>query len=95
MGGGSDPPRGMLPGNRETPMGNDDAVVIAIFPNEWEADLAVSWLEAEGIGTVLIADDAGGVLPMLQPSRGVKLLVTIENEAQAREILASSETPDP
>jgi hypothetical protein len=75
-------------------MKDDDSVVIATFSNEYEANLAVSWLDAEGIETVLLADDAGGVLPMLQPSRGVKLLVSIENEARAREILESAEYPE-
>ncbi len=75
-------------------MGTDDSVVVATFANEWEADLAISWLESEGIATVLLADDAGGVLPMLQPSRGVKLLVSAENEARAREILSSAEYPE-
>jgi hypothetical protein len=68
----------------------DDAVVVATFPNEYEADLAVSWLEAEGVASVVIADDAGGAYPMLQMERGVKVLVTPENADRAREILAGA-----
>ncbi len=71
-------------------MGTDESVVIATYPNEYEADLAVSWLEAEGIPSVVVADDAGGAFPMLQVSRGVKVLVTAGNEDRAREILANS-----
>ncbi len=68
-------------------MNSDDAVLVATFPNEYEADLAVSWLEAEGIASVVLADDAGGAIPSLQAERGVKVLVTRENEARARDIL--------
>ncbi len=68
-------------------MNSDDAVLVATFPNEYEADLAVSWLEAEGIASVVLTDDAGGALPSLQAERGVKVLVTPENESRARDIL--------
>ncbi len=73
-------------------MNTDDAVRVATFPNEYEADLAVSWLEAEGIASVVVADDAGGAFPNLQAMRGVKVLVTPDNEARARDILENAAT---
>ncbi len=83
-------------------MNENDAVVVATFGNEVEADLAASWLAEEGIEYVILSDDAGGALPMLQVTRGVKLLVAPENEERARRILAgaeaeiaTSETADP
>ena len=54
-----------------------------------EAEMAAGLLEAEGIDTLIMADDAGGAYPMLQFVRGVRLLVFREDEARAREILAA------
>lgn len=68
----------------------DDAVVVGVYANAVEADLAASWLEADGIVPIVLSDDAGGAYPMLQAARGVKLLVAPENAARAREILAAS-----
>jgi hypothetical protein len=67
----------------------DDAVVLETFPSRIEAEMAQGILEAEGIETMVMADDAGGAYPMLQFVRGVKLLVAPEDEAQAKEILAA------
>jgi hypothetical protein len=54
-----------------------------------EAEMAAGLLEAEGIDTLIMADDAGGAYPMLQFVRGVRLLVFKEDEARAREIFAA------
>ncbi len=65
----------------------ESAVMIATFPNRTLAALAASMLEAEGIATFIVADDAGGAYPMLQFLRGVRLLVAPEDESRARELL--------
>jgi hypothetical protein len=67
----------------------DDAVVLETFYNRIEAEMAQGILEAEGIETIIMADDAGGTYPMLQFLRGVKLMVAPEDKAQAQEILAA------
>ena len=72
-------------------MNRDDAIVIETFPNRYLAEMAASFLEAEGIETLILADDAGGTYPPLQFVRGVRLLVAPEDEAQAREILQALE----
>ncbi|MEZ5063921.1 MAG: DUF2007 domain-containing protein [bacterium] len=72
-------------------MKNADSVVVRTYVNEVEADLAASWLDAEGIACELVSDDAGGVFPMLQVTRGVKLLVDRALETRALEILERSE----
>jgi hypothetical protein len=64
-----------------------DAVVLEIFYNRIEAEIAAGLLESEGIETMVMADDAGGTYPMLQFIRGVKLMVAPEDKARAREIL--------
>jgi predicted Fe-Mo cluster-binding NifX family protein len=70
-------------------LNRDDAVVLETFSSRMEAEMAAGLLEAEGIDTLIMADDAGGAYPMLQFVRGVRLLVFKEDEARAREILAA------
>ena len=70
-------------------MNRDDAVILETFSSRMEAEMAARLLEAEGIDTLIMADDAGGAYPMLQFVRGVRLLVFKEDEARAREILAA------
>lgn len=67
-------------------------VVIATFENELDAELAIGHLEAAGISAVLIKDDAGGMLPPLQQSRGVRVLVPESQRQQAEDVL--NELPD-
>jgi hypothetical protein len=67
----------------------DDAVVLETFSSRIEAEMAQGILEGEGIEAVIMADDAGGAYPMLQFIRGVKLMVTGEDEARAKEVLAA------
>jgi hypothetical protein len=69
----------------------DYAVVIEKFTSRIEAEMAAGLLESEGIEALVLADDAGGLYPMLQFLRGVRLLVAPEDEAQAREILKAME----
>ena len=76
-------------------MNLDDAVVIETFSSRAVAELAAGLLESEGIEALVMADDAGGLYPMLQFIRGVRLLVAKEDAAQAREILHQPLEPDP
>ena len=69
-----------------------DAVVLEKFPNRISAEMAAGLLEAEGIWTLVLADDAGGAYPALQFVQGVRLLVRPEDEEQAREILEAMES---
>jgi hypothetical protein len=68
-----------------------EVVVVRVFSNTLEADLASSWLEAEGVEFTVLADDAGGTYPFLQVTRGVKLLVRAADEDRAKEILDAAE----
>jgi hypothetical protein len=62
-------------------------VVIKIFMNEVDAEISRGKLESEGIRTIISSDDAGGMVPALQPSEGVRLIVAPEDEKKAKEIL--------
>jgi len=68
-----------------------DLVTVRTFANQVEADLAASWLAAEGVESMVVADDAGGALPSFDAVFGVKLCVLAGDEARAREILDSAE----
>lgn len=72
-------------------MNFDDAVVLETFPSRMEAELAAGLLESEGIEALVQADDAGGAYPMLQFVRGVRLLVSAEDQYRAREVLQAME----
>ncbi len=72
-------------------MNLDDAIVLETFPNRIAAEMAAGLLESEGVPAMVVADDAGGAYPMLQFIRGVRLLVSREDEARAREILQAME----
>jgi len=66
-----------------------ERIVLEKFFNRLEAEMAAGILEAEGIATLVLADDAGGAYPPLQMARGVRLLVAPEDEARAKDILAA------
>ena len=68
-------------------MTQDDVVVVENFSTRMEAEMAAGVLEAEGIYALVTADDAGGTYPPLQYLRGVRLIVSPEDEKRAREIL--------
>lgn len=63
------------------------AVVIGIYQVEHEAELARAVLEANGVPAVVQADNAGGMLPMLQPLFQIRVMVAAEDAALARRIL--------
>ena len=76
-------------------MTDSDLVVVHVFPDRIEADLAVSALQAAEIEAMVAGDDAGGTQPGLWEARGVAVLVRREDEAAARDILEIAARPDP
>lgn len=62
-------------------------VSIHTFHYRYEADLAKSALDANGIHARVASDDAGGLEPNLQFVRGVQLLVNSADAARAKAIL--------
>jgi len=65
----------------------DDMVIIKTFGNETEAEIAKSHLESEGITAMITIKDVGGMLPSLQQSEGVQLLVEKKDAKRALEII--------
>ena len=70
---------------------DDDVVAVRTYASEVEADLAASWLAAEGVESMVLMDDVGGTLPSFRVVRGVRLVVRAEDEDRAREILETAE----
>ena len=64
-----------------------ETVAVRTYQNEYEAEIARAVLEAHGIEALVMADNAGGMLPMLQPLFQIRLIVRGSDADAAREIL--------
>ena len=63
--------------------------VIRTFANEVEAHVAQAVLDANGIDSFLIRDDAGGMMPWLQWLHPIRLVVREEDSIEALDLLNS------
>jgi len=61
--------------------------VVAQVPSTLEADLIVGMLQANGVEAAVSSDDAGGQEPQLQLTQGVRVVVSAEDAAVARELI--------
>ena len=68
---------------------NDDITVIRTYSTEAEAQIAQAALAADGIPSIVLPDNAGGMLPMLQVLFPVRLAVRSEDAETARQLLDS------
>lgn len=66
-----------------------DVVVLKIFSTELDAGMAKENLESAGIPAFIMKDDAGGMLPSMQATEGVKLIVAKKDAEEAAKILES------
>jgi len=62
-------------------------VVVGEYENIIDAVIAQGHLEALGISASIIKDDGGGMLPSLQKTKGVQLVVTESQKKKAKKIL--------
>ena len=84
---------GLGPYNKD--MRDDDLVIIHTFSNQFEADMAISALEAAEIDAIIQADTAGGMRPHIAwATGGFKVLVREEDALEAKEILESRRGPE-
>lgn len=67
--------------------------VIRTFANEVDAHLAQAVLDANGIDSNLIRDDAGGMMPWLQWLHPIRLVVTEADSIEAVELLDTPPGP--
>ena len=68
-------------------MTHDALVVVAMFADRPEAELARGALEAAGIEAIVRSDDSGGLRPAMTFSNGAQLIVREVDAVAAREIL--------
>ena len=67
----------------------DELVTVATFKDTPEAELARERLELEGIRAFVMDGQAGGVMPYLAESMGIRLQVEPQDAEKAKEILGS------
>jgi len=72
-------------------MDDSELVVVQIFPDRIEAELAHSALEAASIASMLRTDDVGGLRPHMALTNGVALIVRAEDAAAAAAVLADDQ----
>jgi hypothetical protein len=63
--------------------------VIGTFTSEIQAQIAQAVLDANGIDSGLIRDDAGGMMPWLQQLHPIRLVVRQQDSADAVDLLDS------
>jgi hypothetical protein len=61
-----------------------EIVVIATYPSEIEASIAQASLDAAGIDSLMLRDDAAGILPSMSFLKGVRVAVRAEDAEEAR-----------
>ena len=71
---------------------SDEISVIKVYDDEMEASMAQQVLENAGIKVTLLKDDGGGLMPSLQMTEGVTLVVNKDDEARATELVREFES---
>jgi len=77
-----------------------ELVTVATFSSVLEAEMAKERLESEGVAALVADGGAGGVMPFLASSSGVRVQVAETEVERAKEILAmpdddATDTPTP
>lgn len=73
-----------------------DIIEIGRYSSEFEAQLALAYLESEGISGSMVTDAGGGALPNLTMlTGGVRLLVRSEDAEAARTALSAHSDDEP
>jgi hypothetical protein len=62
-------------------------IIIGEYENEIDAEIAKGHLESCGIQVSVIKDDGGSMLPSMQITEGVQLVVTESQSEKAKKIL--------
>ncbi len=73
----------------------EHAFVVRTFPNSVEAEFARAVLDANGIASMLLKDNAGGMLPFLDVLHPVRLVVRRGDVDTAVRLLDATAATDP
>lgn len=68
-----------------------DVVVVRTYRDELQAELGRASLESNGVPAIVLRDNAGGMLPVLQLLFEIRLAVRIEDAELARRLLAAAD----
>jgi hypothetical protein len=71
-----------------------DTVLLRSYRYRHEADLARALLDAAGIRSVLVGDDAGGMGPHIMSDNPIRLYVATETALEAEEVLTELPSED-
>lgn len=71
---------------------SEEIVVLRVFDNEVEAQMAQQMLRDAGVPTFIFKDDGGGMEPHLQRTNGVRLLLNSDDAVRAQDILQALES---
>ena len=66
-------------------------IVAKVFNSRVEAEMAKSFLESYGIKALIRSDDAGGMFPQQQYTRGVELSVGKSDLREAKKLLEKND----
>jgi hypothetical protein len=67
-------------------------VVVGEYENEIDAEIAKGHLASSGIPASIMKDDGGGMLPSMQNTEGVQLIVAETQSEKAKEIIQEHST---
>ena len=70
---------------------SEEIVVLRVFDNELEAQMAQQRLQDSGVRTFIFKDDGGGMEPHLQRTNGVRLVLNSADAERAEDILQALE----
>jgi hypothetical protein len=70
---------------------SEEIVVLRVFDNELEAQMAQQRLQDAGVPTFTFKDDGGGMEPHLQRTNGVRLVLNSADAERAEDILQALE----
>ncbi|MEX2182409.1 MAG: DUF2007 domain-containing protein [Gemmatimonadaceae bacterium] len=73
----------------------ENAFVVRTFPNSVEAEFARAVLDANGIASMLLKDNASGMLPFLDVMHPVRLVVRQGDVDTAVRLLDATAATDP
>jgi hypothetical protein len=72
----------------------DDLQIIRTFANDMDASIGQAVLDANGIASVLVRDNAGGMLPWLNTLHPLRLAVAAADAALAARLLDGVDADD-
>ncbi|MBN2017297.1 MAG: DUF2007 domain-containing protein [Candidatus Cloacimonetes bacterium] len=71
---------------------NEDDIILEVFDDKIEAELLEGLLKQAGIECYIISDDCDGMMPQLQLTEGVGVVINKADEDEARKIVESVNT---